>query len=90
MGATVKVYTTLGCGYCTAALALLKKKQVEFEHIDCTSDRKTRDWLLKATGRSSVPQIFIDGKAVGGYDDINALDRRGDLDGLLAGSANIA
>ena len=90
MVATVKVYTRLGCGYCTAALALLKKKHVEFEHIDCTSDQKTRDWLVKTTGRSTVPQIFIDGKAVGGYDDIDALDRRGDLDRLLAGSADIA
>ena len=90
MAATVKIYTRLGCGYCTAALALLKKKQVEFEHVDCTGDHKTRAWLLEATGRSTVPQIFIDGKAVGGYDDINALDRRGDLDRLLAGSSHLA
>lgn len=90
MAAKVKVYTRLGCGYCTAALALLEKKHVEFEHIDCTTDQKTRDWLVKTTGRSSVPQIFIDGTAVGGYDDINALDRRGELDRLIAGSANIA
>ncbi len=90
MAATVKIYTRLGCGYCTAALALLAKKKVELEHIDCTGDQKTRDWLVKTTGRSTVPQIFIDGKAVGGFDDINALDRRGELDRLLAGSPDIA
>jgi glutaredoxin 3 len=81
--AKVKVYTRLGCGYCTAALHFLGKKQVEFEHVDCTNDPKTRDWLVKATGRSTVPQIFIDEKPIGGYDDMNALDKRGELDRML-------
>ena len=86
MPAHVKMYTRKWCGYCTAAERLLDSKGVKYEQIDCTGDHATRAWLLQATGRSTVPQIFIDGKPVGGYDDIRALDRRGELDRLLAGS----
>ena len=86
MAAHVKMYTRLGCGYCTAAERLLKEKNVQYEHIDCTGDPKTREWLVKETGRTTVPQIFIDGKSIGGYDDMRALDRRGTLDAMLAGS----
>jgi glutaredoxin 3 len=80
------MYTRRWCGYCTAAENLLDSKGVKYEQIDCTGDHETRAWLLKATGRSTVPQIFIDGKPIGGYDDLRALDRRGELDRLLAGS----
>jgi glutaredoxin 3 len=90
MPAHVKMYTRKWCGYCTAAENLLDAKGVEYEHIDCTGDHATRRWLLEVTGRSTVPQIFIDGKSVGGYDDIRALDRRGDLDRLLAGTDAVA
>lgn len=83
MAAEVKLYTRKWCGYCTAAAALLDSKGVAYETIDCTKDRKTRDWLLEVTGRSTVPQIFIDGKSVGGYVDIRELDRCGELDRLL-------
>ena len=83
MPAQVKMYTRKWCGYCTAAERLLNAKGIPYEQIDCTGDNKTRKWLLEVTGRSTVPQIFIDGKSIGGYDDLNALDRRGDLDKLL-------
>jgi glutaredoxin 3 len=83
MTAHVKMYTRKWCGYCTAAERLLDSKGIAYEQIDCTGDNKTRKWLLEATGRSTVPQIFIDGKPIGGYDDLNALNRRGDLDKLL-------
>ena len=86
MAAQVKIFTTSWCGYCHAALRLLKQKGVAFEQIDA-EDNSTRAWLRKVTGRSTVPQIFIDGKSVGGYTDIRALDERGELDELLAGSA---
>ncbi|MBA3501338.1 MAG: glutaredoxin 3 [Myxococcota bacterium] len=86
MTAHVKMYTRKWCGYCTAAENLLDAKGVEYEQIDCTGDHATRAWLLKETGRSTVPQIFIDGKPVGGYDDLRALDRRGVLDRMLAGT----
>jgi glutaredoxin 3 len=85
MAAQVKIYTTRTCGYCHAALALLTRKGVAFEHQDVTGDGAARQWLVEATGRSTVPQIFIDGRPVGGFDDLSALDRRGELDRLLAG-----
>lgn len=81
------MYTRQWCGYCSAAERLLKQKGVAFENIDCTGDQEKRAWLAQVTGRSTVPQIFIDGKAIGGYDDMAALDRRGELDKLLAGSS---
>lgn len=87
MPAEVKIYTRKWCGYCSAAERLLTSKGVAFENIDCTGDRAKRDWLAEVTGSTTVPQIFIDGKPVGGYDDIAALDRRGELDKLLAGAS---
>ena len=86
MAAQVKIFTTSWCGYCHAALRLLTQKGVQFEQIDA-EDPKLRKWLRQETGRSTVPQVFIDGKSVGGYTDIRALDERGELDRLLAGSS---
>lgn len=82
MAAHVKIYTTGWCGYCTAALRFLRQKGVDFEQIDADNPQ-TRKWLRDVTGRTTVPQIFIDGKSVGGYTDIRALDDRGKLDTLL-------
>jgi glutaredoxin 3 len=86
MTAHVKIYTRQWCGYCTAAERLLKSKGVEFENIDCTGDQDKRKWLVEVTGRTTVPQVFIDGRAIGGYDDLRVLERSGELDKLLAGS----
>jgi glutaredoxin 3 len=86
MPAHVKIYTRQWCGYCTAAERLLKSKGVVFENIDCTGDQGKRDWLVGVTGRTTVPQIFVDGRSLGGFDDMTALDRTGELDKLLAGS----
>ena len=87
MPARVTIYTRQWCGYCTAAERLLKGKGVAFENIDCTGDNEKRKWLAEITGRTTVPQIFIDGRPIGGYDDMRALDQRGELDKLLAGSS---
>ena len=87
MAARVTIYTRRWCGYCTAAERLLQSKGVAFENIDCTGDREKRQWLAEVTGRTTVPQVFIDGKSVGGYDDLRVLDRSGELDKLLAGSS---
>ncbi len=81
--ADVKVYVTDYCPYCTRAKGLLTRKGVPFTEIDVSDDPKTRAWLVTATGRRTVPQIFIDGKAVGGSDDLHALERSGELDRLL-------
>lgn len=87
MAANVTIYTRRWCGYCSAAERLLRNKGVAFENIDCTGDREKREWLVEVTGRTTVPQVFIDGRAIGGYDDMRELDRRGELDKLLAGAA---
>jgi len=81
--ADVTIYTTSYCPYCRAATALLGKKNVAFNEIDVTGDDEARADLARRSGRHTVPQVFIDGRAVGGYDDLAALDRSGRLDELL-------
>jgi glutaredoxin 3 len=81
--APVKIYTREACGFCTAAKHLLDQKGVPYEEIDCTGDHATRRWLVEQTGQSTVPQVFIAGKSVGGYTDIRALDNMGELDRML-------
>lgn len=82
--ARVEVYSTLFCPYCARAKALLARKGVEFENIDVIEQPDRREEMIRrAGGRTSVPQIFIDGKHIGGSDDLHALDRAGKLDSLL-------
>ena len=85
--AEVKIYTTKLCPYCIRAKALLSRKGVAYQEIDVSGNREMRRWLSDETGRQTVPQIFINGEPVGGYDDIAALDRQGRLDGMLAARA---
>ena len=87
MAARVRMYTTTICPYCIRAKSLLKGKGVTFEEINVSSDQETRDWLVKVTGRRTVPQIFINEEAIGGYDDMRALDLAGELDKKLQQSA---
>jgi len=75
----VKIYTTTYCGYCLRAKKLLETKKIPFEEINVTEDPKTRDWLVQTTGLKTVPQIFIDDKPIGGYDDLAKLDAEGKL-----------
>jgi glutaredoxin 3 len=79
----VVIYTTNYCPYCTAAKALLRAKKVEFDEIDVTDDPARRSEMEKLSRRRTVPQIFIDGKPIGGYDDARRLDAKGELDRLL-------
>jgi glutaredoxin 3 len=82
--AKVEIYSTLFCGYCARAKALLERKGVAYENIDVLEDTSRRDEMVKrAGGRSTVPQIFIDGTHVGGSDELAALERAGKLDALL-------
>ena len=86
--AEVIIYATRFCPYCHAAKRLLRDKGVEFQEIDVTFDPKTRRKMTElAGGRHTVPQIFINGHHVGGYDDLSALDKAGKLDPLLRGEA---
>lgn len=80
----VTIYTTPYCPYCHAAKALLKKKGISFEEIDVQDRALRQQMMLRANGRHTVPQIFIGETHVGGSDDIHELDRRGQLDPLLA------
>lgn len=83
--AKVEIYTKAFCGFCYRAKALLEQKGVAFEEYDITmGGPKRTEMLERAPGRSTVPQIFIDGQHVGGCDDLFALEQRGGLDPLLA------
>jgi glutaredoxin 3 len=81
----VVIYTTNYCPYCTAAKALLRSKKVQFDEIDVTDDPARRVEMEKLSRRRTVPQIFIDGKPIGGYDEALRLDAGGELDRLLGG-----
>jgi len=81
----VTIYTTSWCPYCAAAKELLDQKGVSFTEIDVERTAGARQEMsAKAGGRTSVPQIFIGERHVGGCDDLYALDRRGELDRMLA------
>jgi glutaredoxin 3 len=81
----VKIYTKAWCPYCAAAKGLLERKGVAFDEVEITGTPGARDEMIaKAGGRSTVPQIFIGTRHVGGSDDLHALDSRGELDALLA------
>ena len=83
--AKVEIYTKAFCPYCSRAMALLAGKGVTPDEVDITmGGPKRAEMLQRADGRSTVPQIFIDGVHVGGSDDLAALDRQGKLDSLLA------
>jgi len=86
MSAKVEIYSSPWCGYCARAKSLLSKKGVDFVDYDVDADSALRDLMVeRADGRETVPQIFIDGKHIGGSDELHALDRAGQLDPLLRG-----
>lgn len=81
----VTLYTTPFCPYCVAAKRLLGQKGVGYEDIDLSREPGRRaEMMQRANGRRTVPQIFIGERHVGGFDDMNAMERAGKLDGLLA------
>ncbi len=77
------VYSSSMCPYCVAAKNLLKSKQLEFTEVRVDKDSEQRSLMMKKSGRTSVPQIFINGTHVGGFDELNALARANKLEGLL-------
>jgi glutaredoxin 3 len=80
----VTIYTTSTCPYCHAAKGLLRKKGVSFTEIDVTGKPDERRTMTARAGRTSVPQIFIGERHIGGCDDLYELDETGGLDPLLA------
>ena len=79
----VRIYTRSWCAYCAAAVRLLRKRDVAFEQIDVTGDASARAWLAARTHRSTVPQIFVDDRPIGGYAELRALARDGSFDRVL-------
>ena len=83
--ANIEIYTSPTCGYCHAAKRLLNEKGVSFSEVDVVRHPEKRpEMVQRANGGRTVPQIFIDGRHVGGCDDLYALDAAGKLDPLLA------
>lgn len=84
--AKIEIYTKAFCGYCARAKSLLDSKGADYEEFDITmGGPKRQEMLARAPGRTTVPQIFIDGRHIGGSDDLAALERAGKLDPLLHG-----
>jgi glutaredoxin 3 len=82
--AEIVMYTKPGCPYCLRAGMLLKSKGADYEEIVASNDPEKRAEMVERSGRNTFPQIFIDGRHIGGCDDLVALDARGGLDPLLA------
>lgn len=83
--AIVEIYTKATCGYCIRAKRLLGMKGAEYREIEVDSDREARaEMIQRANGRTTVPQIFIDGKHIGGADDLFELEMDGKLAAMLA------
>lgn len=83
--AEVIIYTSTACPYCVQAKRLLTAKGVAYTEIDVTGNPETRQEMMQASGRRTVPQIFIGGRPIGGFDELYALEQSGTLDALLAG-----
>lgn len=87
MTATVEIYTKFGCPYCVRAKHLLDTKGVAYQEYDVTMGGAKRDEMVaRAPGARTVPQIFINGAAIGGSDDLRALESEGRLDNMLTGT----
>lgn len=82
--AKVEIYSTDYCPYCVRAKQLLDAKDIDYTEIDVSGNDEARIALVeKSGGRKTVPQIFINGASIGGYDDLRALEESGKLDSLL-------
>ena len=80
----ITMYTARGCGYCRSAEQLLSRKGInQFNRIEIDLDSNELETMIRRTGRRTVPQIYIGDRHVGGFDELTALDRSGQLDELL-------
>jgi glutaredoxin 3 len=82
--AHVTIYTRPGCGYCSRAVSLLEEKGADFTEIHAGFDPALRQEMMQRSGRTTFPQIFVGETHIGGCDDMMLLERRGELDPLLA------
>jgi glutaredoxin 3 len=83
----VTVYTKRNCPYCVRAKALLSKKGVSYEEISVEENDELRTWLVERSGQMTVPQVFVGDRPLGGFSDVDALEREGRLDAILRGEA---
>lgn len=81
--ADVRVYTTGSCPYCVQAKRLLDRKGVPYREIDVGADAAQRAEVMRASGRRTVPQIFINDQSIGGFEELYELEQSGQLDALL-------
>ena len=79
----VILYTRDYCAFCRHAKALLRSKDVAFEEIDISQDEALQEKVWRSSGRKTVPQIFVDGRPLGGFEEIRELDASGELDKIL-------
>ncbi len=87
----IELYGNAYCPFCAAARMLLKKKGLEWQEIPVSDNPEARREMEARSGRRTVPQIFIDGQPIGGFDELNELDGSGELDRMLgreAGAGN--
>jgi glutaredoxin 3 len=82
----VRIYTASYCSFCYRAKDLLRRRGIAFEEIDVTSDAAARQWLVSATGRRTVPQVFVGERTIGGYEELRALDEAGELAAIVGDS----
>jgi len=85
----IRVYTTRFCWYCRAAKRLLEDKGLPYEEIKVSGDQETRAWLKRVTGQHTVPQIFVGDRSIGGFTDLDALEKTGDFDRILADQGSV-
>ena len=84
MSAEVLIYTTTYCPYCVRAKQLFNRKKVPFIEVNVEERPELREWLVSASGQRTVPQVFVNGRSVGGFSELDGLDRAGELDQRLA------
>jgi GrxC family glutaredoxin len=76
----IEIYSTQQCPYCVRARALLNAKGLDYEEIDVSVDQQIMHHMMERSGKRTVPQIFIDGESVGGFEQLSMLDSSGELD----------
>ncbi|HWP56293.1 MAG TPA: glutaredoxin 3 [Candidatus Acidoferrales bacterium] len=81
--ARVVIYTKSYCSFCRAAKALLRSKGIDFQETDITDETALQEKVRQLSGQTTVPQIFIDGRPIGGYEELRRLDATRELDRLL-------
>ena len=79
----IEIYSKDWCPFCSKAKSLLQSKQLEYVEVDITSDLEREQEMITRSGRRTVPQVFIDGESIGGYDDLANFNATGELDQLL-------